>query len=105
LKAADEWDRREAGNLRIDHVAHCGQSAAGSFLLGLSTVDIASNRREGWLVINGTQQSARCVLDAIRRCLPFGCARSVPTMTARSSTACCWITAAGTGARYHARSG
>lgn len=43
LKVADEWDRRQVGNLQLDFVAHCGQSTAGSFLWTLPVVDIASN--------------------------------------------------------------
>jgi hypothetical protein len=71
LKVADEWDRRQVGNLQLDFVAHCGQSTAGSFLWPLSTVDIASNWWEGEPVIDRTQHSTRCALDAIRRRLPF----------------------------------
>jgi hypothetical protein len=71
LKVADEWDRRQVGNLQLDFVAHCGQSTAGSFLWTLSTVDIASNWWEGEPVIDRTQHSTRCALDAIRRRLPF----------------------------------
>jgi hypothetical protein len=71
LKVAEEWDRRQVGNLQVDFVAHCGQSTAGSFLWTLSTVDIASNWWEGEPVMDRTQQSTRCALDAIRRRLPF----------------------------------
>jgi hypothetical protein len=45
LKVAEEWDRRQVGNLQVDFVAHCGQSTAGRFLWTLSTVDVTSN---GW---------------------------------------------------------
>jgi hypothetical protein len=71
LKVAEEWDRRQVGNLQVDFVAHCGQSTAGRFLWTLSTVDIASNWWEGEPVMDRTQQSTRCALDAIRRRLPF----------------------------------
>jgi len=71
LKVADEWDRRQVGNLQLDFVAHCGQSTAGSFLWTLSVVDIASNWWEGEPVIDRTQLSTRHALDAIRRRLPF----------------------------------
>jgi hypothetical protein len=71
LKVAEEWDRRQVGNLQVDFVAHCGQSTAGRFLWTLSTVDIATNWWEGEPVMDRTQQSTRCALDAIRRRLPF----------------------------------
>jgi len=71
LKVADEWDRRQVGNLQVDLVAHCGQSTAGSFLWTLSTVEIASNWWEGEPVLDRTQLSTRYALDAIRRRLPF----------------------------------
>jgi len=38
LIVAEAWDRRQAGNLQVDWVAHCGQSTAGSFLWTLSTL-------------------------------------------------------------------
>jgi hypothetical protein len=71
LKVADEWDRSQVGNLQLDFVAHCGQPTAGSFLWTLSMVDIASNWWEGEPVIDRTQQSTRCALDAVGRRLPF----------------------------------
>jgi hypothetical protein len=45
LKVAEEWDRRQVGNLQVDFVAHCGQSTAGRFLWTVSTVDVTAN---GW---------------------------------------------------------
>jgi len=71
LKVAEEWDRGQVGNLQVDFVAHCGQSTAGSFLWTLSAVDIATNWWEGEPVMDRTQGSTRCALDAIRRRLPF----------------------------------
>jgi len=71
LKVAEEWDRREVGNLQLDFVAHCGQSTAGSFLWTLSVVDIASNWWEGEPVLDRTQDNTRRALDDIRRRLPF----------------------------------
>ena len=59
------------GSLQVDWAPHCGQSTAGRFLWTLSTVDIASNWWEGEPVMDRTQQSTRCALDAIRRRLPF----------------------------------
>jgi hypothetical protein len=59
------------GSLQVDWAPHCGQSTAGRFLGTLSTVDIASNWWEGEPVMDRTQQSTRCALDAIRRRLPF----------------------------------
>jgi hypothetical protein len=71
LKVADQWDRRQVGNLQLDFVAHCGQSTAGSFLWTLSVVDIATNWWDGEPVLDRTQIHTRRALDDIRRRLPF----------------------------------
>jgi hypothetical protein len=47
VKVAEEWDRRQVGNLQGDFVAHCGQSTAGPFLWTVPTVDIATHCWEG----------------------------------------------------------
>ena len=47
VKMAEEWDRRQVGNLQVDWAPHCGQSTAGRFLWTLSTLDIATHWREG----------------------------------------------------------
>jgi len=44
---AEEWDRRQVGNLQVDLVAHRGQSTAGRFLGTPSTADIATHWWEG----------------------------------------------------------
>jgi hypothetical protein len=59
LKAAEEWDRGQVGNLQVDFVAQCGQSTAGSFLWTLSAADIASNWWEGEPVMRLASKTRR----------------------------------------------
>jgi hypothetical protein len=59
VKVAEEWDRRQVGNLQVDLVAHCGQSTAGRFLWTVSTVDIASNWWEGEPVMRLASKTRR----------------------------------------------
>ena len=47
VKMAEEWDRRQVGNLQVDWAPHCGQSTAGRFLWTLATLDSATNWWEG----------------------------------------------------------
>ncbi|PZP56964.1 MAG: hypothetical protein DI604_35145 [Delftia acidovorans] len=71
VKVADQWDRRQVGNVQLDFVSHCGQSTAGDYLSTLSGVDIATQWWEGEALVDRTQQEGRRGLDAIRRRLPF----------------------------------
>jgi hypothetical protein len=71
VKLPDAWDRTQIGNLQLDYVFHCGQSAAGVFLRTFSAVDIASGWWEGRPVLDGSQQAACSALDGVRRRLPF----------------------------------
>jgi hypothetical protein len=71
VKLSDEWDRSQVGNLQLDYVLHCGQSAAGQFLRTLSIVDIATGWWDGEALLDLDQNSTRAALDRIRRRLPF----------------------------------
>lgn len=71
VKVADQWDRRQVGNVQLDFVSHCGQSTAGDYLSTLSAVDIASQWWEGEALADRTQGEGRRGLDAIRLRLPF----------------------------------
>jgi hypothetical protein len=59
LKVAEEWDRRQVGNLQVDFVAHCGQSTAGSFLWTVSTVDVTTNGWDGEPVVHLAAKTRR----------------------------------------------
>ncbi len=47
VKLSDEWDRNQLGNVQIDLVEHCGQSARGEYICTLSNTDIATQWWEG----------------------------------------------------------
>ena len=59
------------GNLPLDFVLQCEQSAAGHYLHTLSAADITSGWWEGKTLPNRSQQAAQQALDAIRQRLPF----------------------------------
>jgi hypothetical protein len=46
-KMSSEWDRDKLGQIQIDGVEHCGQTAAGEFLSTVSHTDIATGWWEG----------------------------------------------------------
>jgi hypothetical protein len=50
-KMSSEWDREKPGQIQIDGVEHCGQSAVGEFLSTISHTDIASGWWEGEAVM------------------------------------------------------
>jgi hypothetical protein len=70
-KLSDEWDRDTPGQIQIDAVEHCGQSAAGDFVNTVSVTDISSHWWEGEAIIG--QGKARTVeaLKIIRNRFPL----------------------------------
>lgn len=50
-KMSGEWDRDKPGQIQIDGVEHCGQTAAGEFLSTISHTDIAFGWWEGEAVM------------------------------------------------------
>jgi hypothetical protein len=71
VKLPNEWDRQTPGNLQLDFVAHCGQSAAGHFLYTLSVADIASGWWEAQGLLGRSQYAALEAFKATRKRLPF----------------------------------
>jgi len=71
VKTADDWDRREVGNLQLDYVLHCGRSTAGEYLLTLSATDIASGWWEGRAQLGRSQKATQESLAQIRGRMPF----------------------------------
>jgi len=55
VKLSDEWDRTQLGNIQIDSVEHCGQSAKGEYLSTLSITDIATGWWEGEAIMGRGQ--------------------------------------------------
>lgn len=71
VKLSDEWDRNIVGNIQIDMVEHCGQSAAGEFINTLSNTDISTGWWEGEAVIGRGQFRTQEALDLARKRFPF----------------------------------
>jgi len=71
VKLSNEWDRGELGNIQIDLVEHCGQSAAGEFLNTLSSTDIATGWWEGEAVMGRGRENTCSGMDNARNSFPF----------------------------------
>jgi len=71
VKTSDEWDRNELGNIQMDHVEHCGQSAAGQFVCSLSNNDIATGWWEGEAIMGMGQERTHQAIEKARKRTPF----------------------------------
>jgi len=71
VKLSHEQDRTQLGNVQIDLVEHCGQSARGEYINTLSTTDITSGWREGEAVMGKSQEAVFKGLKKIRSRFPF----------------------------------
>lgn len=70
-KMSDEWDRELIGQIQIDAVEHCGQSAVGQYVNTISHTDISSHWWEGVAVIGKGQQRTLAALKTARNRFPF----------------------------------
>jgi len=66
-----EWDQVRPGFFEADLVAHCGESAEGSFLHTLVLVDIASGWTECIALLRRSEADVIGALNAVRQALPF----------------------------------
>lgn len=71
VKLSDEQDRTHMGNIQIDLVEHCAQSARGEYINTLSTTDITSGWWEGEAVMGRSQEVVFKGLKKIRNRFPF----------------------------------
>jgi hypothetical protein len=71
VKLSDEWDRSKLGNIQIDLVEHCGQSAGGEFINTLSCADISTGWWEGEAIMGRGQIPTGEGLDRARKRFPF----------------------------------
>ena len=71
VKVFEEQDRKVLGNIQIDLVEHCGQSAAGEFICTLSNTDISSGWWEGEAVMGRGQEGTFSGLKQCRHRFPF----------------------------------
>jgi hypothetical protein len=70
-KISDEWDRDLIGQIQVDAVEHCGQSAIGQYINTISHTDISSHWWEGVAVIGKGQQRTLAALKTARNRFPF----------------------------------
>jgi hypothetical protein len=66
-----QWDETRPGYLEADTVAHCGTSAAGSFIYTLNTVDIATGWTEQRAIWEKGYRNVHLALIDIEAHLPF----------------------------------
>lgn len=65
VKVFGEQDRSVLGNVQLDLVEHCGQSAAGEFIYTLSSTDINSGWWEGGAIMGRGQEG---VFQSLKQC-------------------------------------
>lgn len=68
---AGGWDRSVLGQVQIDLVEHCGQSASGEYICSLSIVDIASGWWEGRAVMGRGQRRTFKAIERARKQSPI----------------------------------
>lgn len=71
IKLSYEQDRTKLGNIQIDLVEHCGQSARGEYINTLSTTDISSGWWEAESVMGRSQEAVFDGLKELRNRFPF----------------------------------
>jgi len=71
IKLSGEQDRTELGNIQMDLVEHCGQSARGEYINTLSTTDINSGWWEGEAVMGRSQEVVFGGIKQVRNRFPF----------------------------------
>ena len=69
---AGGWDRALPGQLQVDLVEHCGQSASGPYGNTVSVAEIAFGWWEGEAVLGKGQEASFDALKRIRERSPFG---------------------------------
>jgi len=71
VKVFDEQDRITIGNIQIDLVEHCGQSASGEFINTLSNTDINNGWWEGEAIMGKGQIPTQEGLERARKRFPY----------------------------------
>lgn len=71
VKTSGELDRSQHGNIQLDCVEHCGQSASGEFINTLSAVDISTSWWEGEACMGRGQRNVFAGIKNTRLRFPF----------------------------------
>lgn len=67
----NDWDKTLLGQIQIDLVEHCGQSASGEYICSLSVVDVASSWWEGGAIMGKGQIRTFDALEKARKQMPI----------------------------------
>lgn len=65
------WNERRIGFCELDTVAHCGDNAAGEFIVSLDITDILTQWTESEAVLGKAQNRIIAALDNIKNRMPF----------------------------------
>ena len=68
---AGGWDRTLPGQVQVDLVEHCGQSASGLYVNTVSSCDVAFGWWEGEAILGSGQERSCDALDRERERMPF----------------------------------
>jgi len=68
---AGGWDRSLPGQVQVDLVEHCGQSASGLYVNTVSSCDVAFGWWEGEAILGSGKERTRDALDRARKRMPF----------------------------------
>lgn len=71
VRGSADFDRSLLGQVQIDLVEHCGQSAFGEYICSLSVVDVASGWWEGGAVMGRGQRRTFRALERARKQMPI----------------------------------
>lgn len=70
-KMSDEWNREIVGQIQIDAVEHCGQTAAGQYANTIAHTDVSAHWWEGEAVMGKAQERTLVAIRAARSRFPF----------------------------------
>jgi len=71
LRTFSEWEDTRVGFFEVDLVAHCGTSAAGTFLWSLVMTDVASGWTECFSLLQRSGKGVVMAIQQIQNSLPF----------------------------------
>jgi hypothetical protein len=71
IRTGTEWDKRHAGFVEMDTVAHCGDTTRGQYIVTLDVVDIKTTWSEQRACLNKAQVHVFAEVKEIQARLPF----------------------------------
>lgn len=71
VKLFHEWDKNQIGNIQMDLIEHCGQSARGEYINTISATDIASGWWEAQAIMGRSQRATFNGINEVRSRFPL----------------------------------